>query len=241
MDAGPLTSDVAGGGAAEGGAVGRRVPSPIGVLGAAVAGQLAFVVAPAAVHGVGGGVLFFVAGCLAPLALVWGLVRVSAPMLLCLVPLGWALPGYGLAGEAFDGASGPVAWVVGLAYAVVTLVWLRGAQRVAVGRSVVEWAAIDGVAARGERDVLPWVGGVLVAAPAVGVAFWPPIARALAVGFPGRTGLVGAMLGLLGTLVALALVTDLARGRRRRRGDRERVVLLAGVTGLLLALWAVLR
>lgn len=232
MDADSLTSVVE--------AAPVRRPSALGVLGAAVAGHLAFVAAPAAAHGAGGGVWFALAGCVGPVALVWGLLRGSAPALLLGVPLGWALPAYGLPVGAFGGAGGPVALAVAGCYAVVALVWLRAARRAAEARGAVAWAAIDGRQVAAARDPLPWVGGVLVAAPALGVALWPPMGRALAVGFPGRTGVVGVTLALLGSLVALAMVTDLSRGRRRRRGDRERVVLWFGVTALLLALWGAL-
>ncbi|MCB9551407.1 MAG: hypothetical protein H6705_05905 [Myxococcales bacterium] len=163
-------------------------PSALGVLGAAVAGHLAFVAAPAAAHGAGGGVWFVVAGCVGPAALVWGLLRGSAPALLCGVPVGWALPAYGLPAGAFAGAGGPVALAVAGCYAVVALVWLRAVRRAAGARGAVAWAAIDERAVAAGWDPLPWVGGALVAAPAVGVALWPPIGRALAVGFPGRTG-----------------------------------------------------
>lgn len=221
-----------------------RRPSPLGVLGAGVAGHLAFVVAPAAVHGASAGTIsgpaFAVAALIAPVALVMGLWRASPPALLGGVPLGWALPAYGLSAEAFDGMGGAVALAVMLAYAVVALVWLRAARRADGERAAPTWAALDEADRVTERDPLPWLGGVLVAAPALGVALWPPIGEALAVGFPGRTGLAGALVALLGTLVALAMVTDLTRRRPPRRGDAQRAVLLAVVAGLALALWGVL-
>lgn len=221
-----------------------RRPSPLGVLGAGVAGHLAFVVAPAAVHGAATGSVsgpaFALAAMIAPVALVVGLWRASAPALLGGVPLGWALPAYGLSSDAFDAIGGAVALAVLLAYAVVALVWLRAAQRTLADRAAPSWAALDEVHRLIERDPLPWLGGALIAAPALGVALWPPIGEALAVGFPGRTGLAGALIALLGTLVALAMVTDLTRRRPPRRGERERAVLLAVVAGLALALWGVL-
>ncbi|MEZ4435285.1 MAG: hypothetical protein R3F65_23000 [bacterium] len=133
---------------------------------------------------------------------------------------------------------GPVALAVAGCYAVVALVWLRAVRRAAGARGAVAWAAIDERAVAAGWDPLPGWGGAggggggggAVAADRAGAGG----------GVSGRTGVVGVTLALLGSLVALAMVTDLSRGRPRRRGDRERVVLLAGVTALLLALWGVL-
>lgn len=221
-----------------------RRPSPLGVVAAALAGHLACVIAPAALHGLAapspaGSAFFAFAACVSPVAMLWGVWRQRPLALLAAVPLGWALPAYTLPAGAFGGPAGPVALATGAVYLVVTLSWLRSAPQSAADDEAtpMRWSATEDQPVPGRFDALPWIGGLLVAAPAAGVVLFTPIGDALAVGFPGRSGPAGVTLALLGTLVGLAMVTDLARGRPPARGSRARVIVLAGCLALLAALW----
>lgn len=230
MDAAALTPPIA---------ESPRRPPALALVGAAIAAEVALVFAPAAVHGGLDGPLAIAALAPAPLALIWGLWRASAPALLLALPFGWVLPAYWLPQGAFDGATGAVAVGVAAIWLVVALWWLRAARRADAERAAPAWEALDHGPIRAvERDPTPWVGGVLVAAPALGVALWPPVGVALDAGFPGRVGPAGALLALVGTVIGLAIATDLARGRRPRRGSKERAALLALIVALALALYA---
>ncbi len=218
-----------------------RRPSRLSVLGAAIAAQTALVVAPTALHGEGS-LWLMVSGGFGAFAAILGILRASGPLLLVGAPLGWAVPGYWLPTAAFEGAAGAVAIGVMAVWLVVTSWWLRATRRADAERAAMRWSALEsGHVSEAERDPLPWIGALLVAAPALGIALWPPVARALDGGFPGRTGQAGALLALVGTLVGLAMATDLARGRRPRRGSTERAVLLGLVFGLSMLLYWALR
>lgn len=218
-----------------------RRPGRLPVFGAAVAAQTALVVAPTALHGEGS-IWLLISGGFGAFAAILGILRASGPLLLVGAPLGWAVPGYWLPATAFEGPTGAVALGVMAAWLIVSLWWLRAVRRADAERVAVDWSALEsGHAGETERDPLPWIGALLVAAPALGVALWPPVARALDGGFPGRTGQAGALLALLGTLIGLAIATDLARGRAPRRGSTERAVLLGLVFGLSLLLYWALR
>lgn len=216
-----------------------RRPSRLTVIGAAIAAQTALVVAPTAMHG-DGSIWLAISGGFGAFAVILGLIRASGPLLLIGAPLGWAVPGYWLPVGAFDAAAVPLAVVA--VYLVVTLWWLRAMRRAEAERATPAWSALEaGGDGRIDRDPLPWLAAVLVATPALGVAIWPPLARALDVGFPGRTGQAGALLALVGTLVGLAMATDLARGRPPTRGSKERALLLGLVFGLSMLLYWALR
>lgn len=211
------------------------------MLGAAVAAQVALVAAPTAMHG-DASIWLFVTGGLGAFAAILGLLRVSAPLLLVGAPLGWAIPGYWLPVSAFEGAG--LALGVVAVYLIVCLWWLRAMRRAEAERAEPAWSALitdDAPGPRAGRDPLPWIAALLVAGPAVGVGAWPPLARALDGGFPGRTGQAGALLALVGTLIGLAMVTDLARGRHPTPGSRQRALLLGVVFGLLMLLYWVTR
>lgn len=225
-----------------------RRASPLGVVAAALAGHLACVIAPAALYGLdsaspASSASFAFAACISPIAMLWGVWRGRPLALLAAVPVGWALPAYALPAEAFAGAAGPVALATGAVYAIVALAWLRSDRRPASRPTpadedaAVSWSATEEHPIARRFDALPGVGGALVAAPAVGVVLFTPIGDALAVGFPGRGGTAGVALALLGTLVGLAMVTDLARGRPPARGERGRVVLLTGCVVFLALIW----
>jgi len=216
-----------------------RRPSRLTVLGAAIAAQTALVVAPTAMHG-DGSIWLAISGGLGAFAALLGILRVSPPLLLVGAPLGWAIPGYWLPVGAFEAAAVPLG--VMAVYLIVALWWLRAMRRAEAERANLAWSALDrGAGARQTRDPLPWVAALLVAAPALGVASWPPLALALDGGFPGRTGQAGALLALVGTLVGLAMATDLARGRTAAPGSKERALLLGLVLGLVLLLYWALR
>lgn len=199
------------------------------VVAAAVAGQLAWVAAPMARAGVDPHWLHL----LAPTLLAAGLLRRSQVAMLVGVPLGWAAGGYVLPASAFASGLSLVGVAATFAYFVTALRWLRGRPEL----RAVEWAA-DAPPGRDTRDPMPWVAGFLVGGPALGVVLWPAIPRAAAAGFPGQPGRVTVALALLGTLVGLALATDLARGRPALVGDLGRARWLGLATAISLGLWA---
>ncbi len=225
--------------AAEAPAMTLRQPSRMTVIGAAVAAQIALVVAPTAMHG-DGSIWLLVSGAFGAFAAILGILRASAPLLLVGAPLGWTIPGYWLPVGAFEAALVPLGVIA--VYLVVALWWLRAVRRAEAERATLPWAALETADhSRTTRDPLPWVAALLVAAPALGVAIWPPLARSLDGGFPGRTGQAGAFLALLGTLIGLAMATDLARGRVPAPGSKERAILLGLVFALLMLLYWALR
>ena len=192
-------------------------------------------VAPWGAVDVGPGLAAWLMGTISPAALLWGWRRRSRVALLACVPLGWALPAYVRPPTLFSVPASAVALLAALTYVVLALSWLRGSAL----RRQMEWQALEG-RRRVPPDTTPLVAGIVVAGPAVGAALWSTLGYSAAVGFPGHAGRVVVGLGLLGTLVGLAIGTDLARGRGPLRGSRGRAIVLATLSAGLLMGWAML-
>lgn len=206
-------------------------------MGAGAAAFLALVVAPwvlaFGVDGVWWG--GFVA--ILPCALIYGLWRQSAWALLVGVPVGWAMPAFGLPDGAFNGPTGVVALLAVLAYVPTALGYLRE-RRVAAAQ--VEWTALDATPLIDRRpSFTPWLAAILVVAPAAGAALWPSVIQRVAGGFPTMMGRAHVALTLVALLVGLALATDLARGRAPLPGNarRARTLAILGIGCLLLGLY----
>jgi hypothetical protein len=206
-------------------------------LAAGGAAHAVVVVAPALATHAFPGAAWLAASLLGPAMLAYGLLRRSGPALLVGVPAGWVLPAHWLPAAAPDPALAVAALGVVACY-VPAACWWAGPLPVA---RPVEWAALDGAAVPPTRDPVPWVAGLLVAGPAAGVACWPPLAEAATRGFPSLPGLALVGCALVGTLVGLAMVTDLFRGRAAVRGSRRRAGVLSGLTVVLLLLLALVR
>ncbi|MEZ4475080.1 MAG: hypothetical protein R3F60_30675 [bacterium] len=216
-----------------------RLPThPVWVVAGAVAVHLALVVAPWVLTFGADGVRWGALSLLAPVLLIYGLVRQSPWALLVGVPVAWALPAHGLPDGALGGSVGMVALLAVAAYVPTALAWLRPRDP---GLADIAWTALDDEAVRAPVRPLPWVAGAIVALPAAGVALWPDVARQVAVGHAGVVGQSHVALTLMVLLVGLALATDLARGRPAMAGSRSRALVLAAVGlatllgGLLLA------
>lgn len=212
----------------------RPPAHPLWVIGAAVAVFLALIVAPwVLAFGVDG---VFWGGFVAilPLALIYGLVRQSIWALLVGVPVGWALPSFGLPDGAFNGAIGLVALVAVSAYIPTALGYLR--PRLAQPAAV-EWTALDAASTIDRRPpFMPWLAAALVVGPAAGAVLWPSVIHNAAVGFPHTLGQAHVALTLVALLVGLALATDLARGRAPLTGSARRARTLAVITALCVGL-----
>ncbi|MCB9547746.1 MAG: hypothetical protein H6706_18115 [Myxococcales bacterium] len=207
----------------------RPPTHPGWVVAGALAVHLALVVAPWVLTFGPDGVKWGALSLLAPLLLVYGLVRQSPWALLVGVPLGWALPAHGLPDGAFSGSVGLVALLAVAAYIPTALAWLRPRD---AALAEVPWTALDDEPARAPLRPLPWVAGAVVTLPAVGVALWPEVGRQVAVGHAGVVGQSHVALTLMVLLVGLALATDLARGRPAMVGNRRRVPVLAIISAL---------
>ncbi len=171
------------------------------------------------------------------MVLLLGLWGKSAVALLVGVPGIWATTGFVVS----DGAAPrQLAWVGAIAtgvYLGAALRWLRGAPE----RRALDWTKRAPAQGAAGFDSMPFVGAALVAGPALGVVLWPAIPRAAAAGFPGHAGQVTVGLALLGTLVGLALATDLARGRAPLIGSPSRARVYAVVAALALGAWVAVK
>lgn len=204
------------------------------VVAAAVAAHVALVVDPLARAERAPPSLAWMLAAVGPGLLTLGLARRSPWALLLGVPLGWALPSYVVVPRLQVEAGNAVALLAIGAYLATALQWLR----VGPAATAVPWRALNGGAARPRPDPQPWLAAAVVAGPAVGVALWPPVAYEAAAGFPSQPGRALVGLGLLGTLVGLAMATDLARNRPPLRGDRRRAVGWALAAAGFVAAWA---
>lgn len=212
----------------------RPPAHPLWVIGAAAAVYMALVIAPwvlaFGVDGVWWG--GFVA--VLPITLIYGLLRQSSQALLVGVPVGWALPAFGLPDGAFNGAVGLVALIAVLAYAPTALGYLRPRQATS---AQIEWTALDAATVVDRRpSFMPWLAAALVVGPVAGAVLWPTVTRNVAVGFPNLMGRAHVALTLIALLVGLALATDLARGRAPLTGSPGRARTLALVTALCIGL-----
>ncbi len=205
-------------------------------LAAGGAAHVALVVAPALGLRAPPTTAWWLSALVGPSLLALGMLRRSRAALLVGVPASWALPAHGLPPAAPDAALAAVGLAAVAAY-VTAACWFLAPRP--APRSV-EWTSLDGVAARPARDPLPWVAGLLVAGPAVGAACWPPLAEAAGRGFPALPGLALVGLALVGTLVGLAIATDLFRGRAPLPGSRARLGVLAAMVVVLAGLLAAL-
>jgi hypothetical protein len=165
-----------------------------------------------------------------PALLGLGLLRRNRAALLVGVPAGWALPAHGLPPAAPEPALALVGLAAVAAY-VPAACWFLAPRPVP---NAIEWTSLDGAAAPAARDPVPWVAGLVVAGPAVGAACWPALAEASGRGFPALPGLALVGIAFVGTLVGLAIATDLFRGRAPLPGSRARL----GVLGVLATLLA---
>ncbi len=204
------------------------------VVAAAVAAHVALVIDPLARAERAPPSLAWILAAVGPGLLTLGLARRSPWALLLGVPLGWALPSYVVVPRLQVEAGNAVALLAIGAYLATALQWLRAGP----SSTAVAWRALNGRAPRPRLDPQPWLAAAVVAGPAVGVALWPPIAYEAAAGFPSQPGRALVGLGLLGTLVGLAMATDLARNRPPLRGDRRRAVGWALAAAGFVAAWA---
>lgn len=206
----------------------RPPAHPLWVIGAGVSVFLALVIAPWVLAFGANGVWWGGFVAVLPLALIHGLARTSPWALLVGVPVGWALPAFGLPDGAFNGAAGAVALVAVIAYVPTALAYLRERRASAAH---VEWTALDDTPKVDRRpSFTPWLAGALVLGPAAGAALSPTVVQRVAGGFPDMMGRAHVALTLVALLVGLALATDLARGRSAMPGDprRARVLAIAG-------------
>lgn len=212
----------------------RPPAHPLWLIGAAAAVFMALVVAPwVLAYGVDG---VWWGGFVAvlPLTLIYGLLRQSSQALLVGVPVGWALPAFGLPDGAFNGAVGVVALIAVAAYVPTALGYLRPRRLTA---AKVEWTALDTASVVDRRpSFMPWLAAALVIGPAAGAALWPSVAQRIAGGFPTLLGRAHVALSLIALLVGLALATDLARGRPPMRGNARRARTLALITAACVGL-----
>ncbi|MGK0360398.1 MAG: hypothetical protein ACI9U2_002711 [Bradymonadia bacterium] len=216
----------------------RPPAHPLWVIGAGASVFLALVIAPWVLAFGANGVWWGGFVVVLPAALIYGLVRTSPWALLVGVPVGWALPAFGLPDGAFNGAAGAVALVAVIAYIPTALGYLRE-RRVAAAQ--VEWTALDDTPGAQRRTGLtPWLAALLVFGPAAGAALSPTVVQRVAGGFPNMMGRAHVALTLVALLVGLALATDLARGRTAMPGDARRARTLAIVGALCLSLGAYL-
>jgi len=196
------------------------------VVVAALAVQLAVVMGPwvlvFGLDGVKWGALSF----FLPALLVVGLWRQSPWILLAAVPVAWALPAHGLPPGALAGQVGAVALLAVAAYVPTALAWLRPQEP---SQAEVAWVALDDDPSVPVRRPLPWVAGLVVALPAVGVALWPTMSDAVVRGFPGMVRRAHVALTLMVLLVGLGLATDLARGRSPLRGKSRKIMVLGAI------------
>jgi hypothetical protein len=210
----------------------RRAETPW-MVASAIAAELALVVGPALRGALEPGVSWWLAVLVPAACLIAGLVARSGIALLAGVPVGWALAGYGGA-ATHTPAEAVVALGASACFLVTALLWLRPPR--VTFEADAGWTAHEDGPGR-VPQILPVVAAVLVVAPAAGVLLHPEIAQRAAAGFPrmGSLALVG--LGVGGTLVALALVADLARVRAPLAPAAGRrwgwVALLAATLGLL--------
>ncbi len=204
------------------------------VFPAALAAMVAVVVSPALLAGrpvfsLANSILM--AGGL--LSLAAGLATRRPFLVLAVPPTLWAMSAYFGAPATLSPAAGAVAVGAVAAFVVASLRALHRPQP-----AEVEWSLLEASEERAApRDVMPLVAGLLVAMPAVGVLCWAEVPRAAAIGFPGHAGRVSVGLVLLGTLVGLALATDLTRGREPLRGSLKRATVLALVALAAAGAW----
>ncbi len=204
------------------------------VVAAAIAAHVALVVDPLARAERAPPSLAWALAAVGPGLLTLGLARRSAWALLLGVPLGWALPSYVVVPRLQVEAGNAVALLAVGAYLATALQWLR----TGAAPTPADWRSLDGRAPRPRLDPQPWLAAAVVAGPALGVALWPPIAYEAAAGFPTQPGRALVGLGLLGTLVGLAMATDLARNRPPLRGDGRRAFGWALAAAGFAAAWA---
>jgi hypothetical protein len=175
-----------------------------------------------------------------PVLWALGLYARSPVVLLVFVPVSWAAPAYLADEAAFTLASGLAAVWTLIVYAATSLAWL-----VADGprtNAVVAWTSLAEPTPAAPRHVGRdgWLVAALIAGPALGFLSMPGVEAVLQRGFGPLAGLVGAGLCVLGTLLGLALATDVWRGRPPRTPSRRRAFrnLIAAVGAGLTALFA---
>lgn len=212
---------------------------PAWIIAAGVVAQVALIGAPLAQARPTIGPLLVGLLLLAPAALFYGAARRSPGVLLAGVPLAWLSPGFSpqISPSAWTGLSAVLGLLCALTYLVLTSAWLRKAPQI----SDTVWMQLGQVRGRPRvLDPVAIVGALVVVVPAAGVAVWPEIQRRLSGSFPQQWGRLGVALALLGTVIGLAMTTDLARGRAQLTPSFRRVIVLSVASASAAGLWIVL-
>ncbi len=182
-----------------------RVPS-FALLAAAIAGQVAFVIAPIGVHFDSVGPWVYWTAPFAPLLFAYGWIQRSASALLVGVPAGWFVVAYGLPGLGYGGSAAII--LVTLAYAVAAALW---SQPDSVPSDASRWQVEAAEDTDRPFPVLPTLVCISVTISGLTVAVWPALqARAMGA-FPGLGERVIVGLGLVGTLAGLFVAVSLLR------------------------------
>lgn len=209
-------------------------------------GLLIFALAMAAAHAawslsrlvdLDGSSLHFGLALVPPVLWILGVYARSLVVLLVFVPLAWAAPAYLPDEPAFSSVSGAAAVWTLVVYAAMALGWSSpesGARATSVQWTPSKGAHPGSTAGAAARDA--WLVAALVVGPAIGFLLTPDLEALLTRSFGPLGGLAGAGLCVLGTLLGLALATDVWRARPPRTPSRRRAVrhlLALGAAGLM--------
>jgi len=210
-------------------------PSPsFALAAAALAGQLAFVVAPIGAHFDAVGPWVYWTAPVAPLLFAFGWIQRSATALLVGVPGGWFVVAYGLPELGYGGGAAIV--LVTFAYVVAAVLW--SSHDTATGEDGTRWEVeVDPSPGSPRAPIMPCVVGLLVAASGLSVALWPALQQRAIGAFPGLGERVAVGLGLVGTLAGLIVAASILRRRPPLSWRSARAMVLSVVFVSMLVIW----
>jgi len=180
---------------------------------------------------------------LVPLVL-WGLgvYARSLVVLLVFVPVTWAGSAYLPDVPPFSPGGGLAAVWTLLVYAATTLAWSSG--HAGTPSTPIQWTPVAPVGVGSATTAAGrdgWLVAALTVGPALGFLLTPGIDARLTRSFGPLGGLAAAGLCVLGTLLGLALATDVWRARPPRAPSRRRAVRHAVALGVAGAAAAFVR
>ena len=210
-----------------------RSPS-FALAASALAGQLAFVVAPIGAHLDAVGPWVYWTAPLAPLVFAFGWIQRSGTALLVGVPGGWFVVAYGLPELGYGGGAAIV--LVTFAYVVAAALW--SAHDASKREDETRWEVEDaGYSGASSAPIMPLVVGLLVVAGGLSVALWPALQQRAVGAFPGLGERVAVGLGLAGTLAGLVVAAAILRRRPPLSWRSARAIVLSVMFVSMLAIW----
>ena len=211
----------------------RSRTTSFALLAAAVAGQLAFVVAPIGLHLDEVGAWVYWTAPLAPILFAYGWIQNSVTALLFGVPAAWFLVAYGLPGMGYGGSGAII--VVTLAYGGAAALWSAATDKDPSdsGRWRVE--SLEEVSHR--PSPFPLLIAFVVTVSGIAVTVWPGLHTRAMGAFPGLGERVIVGLGIFGTLCGLLVAVALMRPRPPLSWRPARAIFLSVMFVTAAAVW----